>query len=861
MTVVKIFDPKEKPFGWLSNNYTHFMRIDDNEWRNVTSYIYGNILKIPTSKQIIRLIKNTKEILPEFRKLYQAEIDDIKKNAIEKALKIKFENEKLSKMLIDTDNAPIFYVSQNKLLGVGPNNDGQNLYGKYLMQIRHILRVASKNKKDEIARAEKDQLIYDIYLAEKGLIEAIQAGDDLKKYINKTPAEIVDHLGRNKLMKLAPERDFILENVHKGYFKNISSIVEHPDTMVLEIRKKYMRILRVNKLKERKNILFDMYADYLLQKHYPDLEPDKYAKAKEQQFNDMGWQQKNDLEDRLFELFEKGMLSNRLSDAFDERMSSFYIPSEEEVMEAENLVIAKQDKPSDVTVPYVPSKGEPILVFPVDSPKLDPKHKPYVLFSPISLTGMLPIDGRNYPTVTHFIIASLIAYLPEIGGLNHAYPYLLAKPDAPVTGIESFLHPDAAQFTYENMRDNSYHKQLRKYAREGLKNKFNDRVLQDILLMTGDAKLVWNDFVDPILGIGPKEFKGGENFVGKYLMKLRDSFAEQRKDETLDKLHEKHITFILDEDPFMKEWLRMRVRDTCKVLKIMKNYLWVKDGIDIKYNANFVTSVIDKIYQPCSHIFGSANKITAKVPDYFRFMVQDCPDFSQIDNDVVEVIWKRVAVIMYYLIKHLEDSTLQNLRAVIARIELMVTKGSQCIYIIPDDYDNCIVSAIINIIRGISEFNKQFSYNIDITELDIKTATSIILNTEVSQEIKPYVKEKKQEKMKDLIEDPYIEEDLNEVEEEELIFPDDDNEVMETDFMFPDDDEEGENDYGDGEEDQDDIFSPRRNMLISVLREIENIKDPEEIALTIEGAIETIKTYSISNQIKRNRINFFSTQR
>ena len=44
--VIKIFDPKEKPFGWLSNNYRHFMRIDGKEWQYVTSYIYANILNI-----------------------------------------------------------------------------------------------------------------------------------------------------------------------------------------------------------------------------------------------------------------------------------------------------------------------------------------------------------------------------------------------------------------------------------------------------------------------------------------------------------------------------------------------------------------------------------------------------------------------------------------------------------------------------------------------------------------------------------------------------------------------------------------------------------------------------------------------
>ena len=178
--VIKIFDPKEKPFGWLSNNYRHFMRIDGKEWQYVTSYIYANILKIPMSVQIIRLTRNVKDIKNEFTRLYQDEVDSVTKKAMETSLKVKFENKKLSELLVSTGDAPIFYVSNNKLLGVGPNNDGQNVYGKYLMQIRHLLRVAFKYKKEEIAKAEKDQLIFDVYLAQKGLVEQIRKGKDIK---------------------------------------------------------------------------------------------------------------------------------------------------------------------------------------------------------------------------------------------------------------------------------------------------------------------------------------------------------------------------------------------------------------------------------------------------------------------------------------------------------------------------------------------------------------------------------------------------------------------------------------------------------------------------------------------------------
>lgn len=878
---IKIFDPKDKPFGWLSNNYKHEMTIDRQIWQTVTNFIYASVLQTPMNKNVIRLTSNTKDVKQEFLNLYQEEINNVIEKSIMEALPVKFENEQLSELLLSTGKSPILYVSNNTLLGIGAKNDGKNLYGKQLMQVRHLLRAAYKIKEKETAKVEKDQIIYDTYLAEIGMTDAIKAGDDLSDYINKSSTEIVDILGRNKLSQKAPNKETILENIHKGNFPNILRAVDYPGTLVLEIRKKRMGDLRVAKIKERKSILFEMYADYLLVKYYPELPADKYAHAKNQQFKDMGWQQKKELEDSLYELFKKGMLSSRLSDAFDERMSSFEIPSEEDVKNAKNVTINYTDKPSTITAPYAPATGKPILVYSSDSPDIEDKYKPYIVFSPISLTGMLKINGLIYPTVTHFIIYNLLAHLPDVGK-NQAYSYLLQQPDQKFTG-ENFLHPNSAQRKYENIRDISYQEQLHKYAREGMNVKFTDRVLQDILIMTGDSNLVWNDFSDPILGIGTKEIKG-ENFVGKYLMELRSKFIEERKNEQLETINADDITTVLNKDPFMKEWLRMRVRDMCKVLRTMKNYIWAKDEIDTKFNVEFTTTVLDKIYQPCSQIFGAANKITAEVPQYFRVMVQDCPGFSQIGHDTVEVMWRRLAVMIYYLIEHLDNSSIKNIRAVIGRIELMVSNKATCVNIIADEYDNCIASALINLLKGINIFNKQFSYNTTITEKDVNTAASIILDADVSDEVAP--KSKIAKKKDDPEIDPafmkLIKGNIGDFEDYESlsavkrpirdnpeIYPEDygpefvpeldehsERDEDEEEFVFPLSPEDSE-----FESEQEAGFSLRRNMLVSVVSEIEDIKDPELIAKHIEGAIDTIKTYPMSKQIKRNRINFFATHR
>jgi hypothetical protein len=499
---------------------------------------------------------------------------------------------------------------------------------------------------------------------------------------------------------------------------------------------------------------------------------------------------------------------------------------------------------------------------------------------------MLKIENKLYPSVSHYIIYKLILHLKSFNVKNkdkptnwsvatgktnitklykEAYSQLLIDENAQIEGVESFLNIDQLSLKYLKLKDLDYRDQLEIFSTKGLDKKFEDRGLEDLLLMTGYSKLIYNDFSDPILGVGDKKQNiKGLNYIGEYLMKLRMKYRELRKNETFDKLDESHISEILTEDPFMKEWLRMRVTDMCKVVTIMKNYLYSKEEQDIILKPDIVTAILDKIYQPCSEIFGASKLINIQVPEYFRLMVTQCPGFNKIGDNIIEVMWKRIAVIIYYLIQHMENSNIKNIRAVIARIELLVTKGSKCVTFILDDYENCILSAIINLTRGIIEFNKQYSYSTIVTEQDIKTAASIILNADVYEDIK--INDGTNKISPTIIQVAY---DLENADEEgdrgdeggdrgdgdeEFFFPPDDDD---------DDDEENRVDNFDeyAPEDDDNGFSPYTDMIISQLNEIDEIKEPEKIAGIIENAIQIIKTYPISKKVKQNRINFFATQR
>lgn len=829
---IKIFDPREKPFGWLSNNYVQFLRMDGMQWKTPSNYIYANVLKTPGYRNILRVV-DTRKLKDNFTDLYNREINDEIRKALENAMTVKFKNEELAEQLVATGTSPIFYVSSNSLLGTGVNNDGANLVGKYLMQIRHNLKVSYRRQKEEKAYKDRETAIYEAYILERALITLIRQGNDLSEFIGMSNKEIIDKIGRLELMKKAPNKEMIIDIFNRNMLDPIIELsIDNPNTMVQAIRKKEMRSLQLRQLRKRRTLVFDMYADYVIQKEYPDLAADKYETAKKQQFRSLGVQQKSDFENRLYTLFETGMLSSKLSDNIDQQLTFISVPSEQEVEEAERVNLYFDNKEVVEENPYIPEEGEPVLVYPMPMEQ-NIQSKTNFNFSPLSYNGMLTINGKKFPTVSHYILTSLFASLSSIKNINNAYAFILSNPDAPVEGTASFLSPDAVTNRYNQERDYDYAEILRKNTRKILDQKFEDRGLQDLLLITENAQLVWNDFSDPILGVGEKGTKG-ENFVGKYLMTIRERENINRRNETVQTLTEVDINRIINSDAFMKEWVNMRIKDMCKSIILMKEYLFNKDQIDAEIDPLFVTTVLDKVYQPCSYLYGMTNQVNVETPQYISNMITICKGFADASTEVIDLIWKRVAVMIYVLIKYIEVSTLKNIRAVIAKVELLVSGKTKCVQLISNEEDNCILSAIINILRGIVEFNKQYSYGTDLTEIDIKAAMSIILIKELNDET---CELKSQEDDVEIDKIP---------DEKEFIFPEEEN-IVSVDYYDQSEEENG--------------YSPDYNMILLATKNIEEVKDNFNFTKDLENAIKTIKACPMSRRLKQNRINFFATQR
>jgi len=964
---IKIFNPKDRPFGWLSNNYRHLMFIDKNRYLTVTNYIYSNMLSTPQYRTILKNSPVNK-VYETYVQLTHEEEINVTRQAVDEALDAKFnDSEVLTKILLSTGNSEIIYNSSNKVLGVNSQGEGLNLYGNALKQIRQRLRSTVVRKEQEKTDKEYNDDLYETYVAYKELVKAIKNGNTLEQYLNMTAKQVIDAMGRSTVMDRAPSKEFVIGQLHKRenipkvpgrnvrfqklreeqtdmdryldslnsgkrvnltnkytlgqkvdwdkkakeedlaklseYYqqredegssrktfkrprmrpatapppefivdpnnskslieKEIYEIVNSPKSLVYIVRKKYLVDLQKHQESRREEAIAMAYAEFELAKNFPDIEPENYMKAINQQFQKVGYDTKLRIGNSILVLYKDDKLPKKLTKVIDSIIREIVIPSEQDIMTAEQYTIEHRDNDEDdknFNI-YKKPEGNIVVIFAYPNDNMKPE---YNVLSPLN-DYMIKVNERLFPTISHYVIFKLFQNI--LNNTTESYSKILGI-NAVVGSMnkDNFVSPETATARLYDTTTIVKMDKLKKYMYVGLNNKFLDRLLQDLLLLTEDAELVYTDQNDVFLGVGPQGING-DNEVGKYLMVLRDRFREERKDERIEELSTDDITQIIEKDQFFRAWVDMRVSDMCKVIITMKTYLFRKDGKkDIELTDDFVDSVMDDIYQPCSNIFSMTDKVTAEVPYYFKALVLSKPGFSNVNGDIVEILWKRIAVMIYFMIEFSKEKGIQNIRAIISKVEMLVSKGNKCVRILDNELDNCIASALVNIISGLVEFNNKYGSNNVINKIDVETAASIIVNRDIANEIEemvPNLVVEEEEEMK-LMDDPQIFETIDEADEDleqEVIGYDDD------DFAQLSDDESPAPNTVPTKIKVNKIIigtmdtTKQRTNIQDLFTAMDDIKHVEDIENIMLSAIETIKNLRMSAVLKNNRINFFATQR
>jgi hypothetical protein len=574
------------------------------------------------------------------------------------------------------------------------------------------------------------------------------------------------------------------------------------------------------------------------------------------------------------------MLSESLSVDIDKAIEELKIkiPSEEEVSKAERIAAAIRvaSKPKITShSESLRATGERVLIWP--TPPEDNASYLYKKLSPLDDTIPINIGGNAYPSISYYVIACeftrcCVSNRPSEtktkGYVNIAAYKMLKNPDGSnfrkIKEIEQILDRDSYK---------EYSERIKKNAKTALQVKFKDREYQNVLLATGNSKLVWDDRSDNILGSG-KDGRG-YNFVGKELMKLRVKIRNDRQQtgdvgDINDILTVQTINKVFL-DPFLKEWLRMRVRDMCNVIITMKDYMYLKHKLERDITPDFVRTVLDRLYQPCSHLFAAVSKIESAAPAQFSALVWDYKGFFHSDNkatgklvkrrierqEILNVMWRRLAVLIYYLIKHMRGTTSINLSVTLGRIESLASMRRKCVDVLPNDEENCIFSAIVNLLRGITKLDSRYGTKPGFKEIDINAAVTILLNINRLSEQQALQRRMKQPSGQShplQSRPPALEGIAGESHEEEVALE------VETD------DEVDVDDYlDDGHEEVSPTHEPNSEVSEKIRQALNGIDttipdDDESVAFMLDDAIRFVKSYPMRPpRVKTNRINFFAS--
>jgi predicted NAD-dependent protein-ADP-ribosyltransferase YbiA (DUF1768 family) len=477
----------------------------------------------------------------------------------------------------------------------------------------------------------------------------------------------------------------------------------------------------------------------------------------------------------------------------------------ERISDLDKKIVALGGVASDIidSAPVVADdQSSSIKIYPFPDPSRE--RSVYDQFSPVyKINNLFTIGSLSYPSITHYVTARLLATLPTVKTLRKAYSLILAdcagKPECPEKPSD-FKQASVIAKIYVDERALSFSKEIKANTDFALAKKFHNRSLQDLLLSTGTATLLWVDLGNPILGTGPKGTTG-ENYVGKVLMILRSEIAIKRDFEDIDRLTEADVSSVLmsEDARDLNAWFKGRIKDTCGIINLVRDYIFRKMEIDQPLTGKFVSSVLDRIYQPCSQLYGLSAKVTASTPPAFRDVIRTFPGFQAASLEVIDALWKRAAVLIYFIIKNSSAATSESVNKLLKQSVAFLSQKTDCVRIIAGEEENCAVSAILNILRGIVEMNNDMGFNPKIEKIDIETAASIILNKDLSGDVEAT-------SAKDMLMVPAI-----------------------------------------------------AKILRQELRGF--VVDQEATAELVIGAVEALMAFPVKTNVKRNRVNFFATAR
>lgn len=699
---ILIFNPKETPFGPLSNNAKNLIEIDGNIYPTITHYCYAKTLHFPSYIATVRNLPKVSEVAAVSNKLYHQEIENVSASALYTAYRERVKSPQVRELLISTGNTRLIYLDENLYFGAKIQDNiiiGKNMVGIALENIRTELLVEREKSIKSISKENTEELIYKIY-------NAYSAIDARMKMEMKDP-EIYKDKDYDELIALAPdnykfpEKDIVLNLYNNNKLDVVNKELENPGNLINIYRMdNFSRIVYMINLK-RSSIIFEEYIQYWSNKTMPDLTPEMKDHVLKDFGKKLSIDQYKDLRSRVYFLFENGELSESLSEKIDKKLIEYQIPEKTSLKE---IIKNTREKSSEKTL------GGTIYISPGE------------LLSPTNTEILMTIENFKFPSILYYTTLKLFELLgiqvENNSALKTGYMYMIKPNDEKL----SFIPIGEYINIYSRARDEKYISDIHTACIKGMTKKFSDISIELLLLSTGSRELIYTD-KNPLLG-------SRNNFVGRELMRLRAKIS------TDIKLLKKNINTIEDvgellmRDNFFKTWTISRFTEICNTLGFIHTLFTEKYKPDYPFEitSEFLQVFLSKMYSSCYNFM--IDKIGTQCPIEFKTIINKCSFTKGKEN----ILWGYFAGIIFSLTKSTDDPTNINIKRLITFSQEELSKTRDCSpVILSSKTDNCIANSMLTILKIIKELSLIYmpqEYSLDI--MDINTAAEILLNREFS---------------------------------------------------------------------------------------------------------------------------------
>lgn len=377
--IVEVKNKSDIPYCVLNNGYRNGVNVNNVNWNSVIDYTIG---KFKPKDFILDEPYNS-----SFDKIFENFGKDITSQSIQIAIDAKaISDPEFERILMTSDTKPILYVSTNHYVGADLyTKKGENIYGKWLTNYRNI------------SLDNNPIVFYNTYILDRYLKTAISY-EPLDSYLNLarkgygTRYIITELEKKYKNMVDIPSKE-IVENTRNSMKQIINNF--KPENIILDVMKKKTRSVQVENTKLLKQQVFLKFIESVIEKYDIKYDAKKFI-------NKMQYTERSNSIEEVYHAYQKRILKGNLRD-IHKIIPSRYIPTSEYINEVENTELKgyENELPTNTSYALVDSKTS----------RLSLKNDTYVF----------NVDGKNFPSIAHYIIYNLGNVIDGFNSYNMIY--------------------------------------------------------------------------------------------------------------------------------------------------------------------------------------------------------------------------------------------------------------------------------------------------------------------------------------------------------------------------------------------------------------------------------------------------------